>query len=102
VHVLADSRQRRFRAAPSSELALLGGALALAAGGIGIVSAALARQRRASGDERAPIGENRLSTPDASGRPELPDEPLGVPAEEAAGNGEVELPGFPRIDPTHG
>jgi hypothetical protein len=34
--------------------------------------------------------------------PEVPDTPLGVPADAAANDGPVELPGFPRTDPTHG
>lgn len=85
---------RRTRAAAISEIGLLGGSAALAIGGIGLVSAAFARQRR---PEQEPD-----PAPQPSGEPELPDEPMGVPADEASKNGDVELPGFPRNDPTHG
>jgi hypothetical protein len=94
VHGGAEIHGRRDHVMASSELALLSGAVALAIGGIGIVSAARARQRRA--------GEAPPSAPESSGKPELPDDPMGVPAQGSSGNGEVELPGFPRTDPTHG
>jgi hypothetical protein len=101
VRAVAESRRHRAAARSSSEFVLLGGAFALAASGIGIVSVALARQRRA-GEGVDGAGSHDDSVTAGAGRPELPDEPLGVPADGPSGNGEVELPGFPRIDPTHG
>jgi hypothetical protein len=75
-------------------MGLLSASVALAIGGIGIVSAAVRRQR--------PADERRGPTSERSGDPELPDEPMGVPAKESSDNGDIELPGFPRNDPTHG
>jgi hypothetical protein len=77
-----------------AELWLLTVSVALAIGGAGIVSAAVRRQR--------PADERRDPASEPSGEPELPDEPMGVPAEESSDNGDIELPGFPRNDPTHG
>jgi hypothetical protein len=94
MRVLAETSDRRGRAQIVAEMGLLSTSIALAIGGIGIVSAAVRRQRPA-GDRSDPPSE-------PSGDPELPDEPMGVPAEESSDNGDVELPGFPRTDPTHG
>jgi hypothetical protein len=73
--------------------ALLGGSIAAAAAGIGLVLALRHQRRNASGD---------ASWDGRSGGPEVPDMPLGVPAEQRSGTGAVELPGFPRSDPTQG
>jgi hypothetical protein len=88
--------QNRDPSAPGivAEMWLLSASVALAIGGIGIVSAAARRQR--------PAEERREPTSEPSGEPELPDEPMGVPAEGSSDNGDIELPGFPRNDPTHG
>jgi hypothetical protein len=92
--LLAENRDLDARAGIVAEMWLLSASVALAVGGIGIVSAALRRQR--------PNDERRAPAPEPSGEPELPDEPMGVPAEESSENGDIELPGFPRNDPTHG
>ena len=94
MQVLAETTDRREHAAIAAELALLSASIALAIGGVGIVSAAFRRRR--------PAAERPEEPSEPSGEPELPDEPLGVPAEESSDNGDVELPGFPRNDPTHG
>lgn len=88
-------RVRGDTPAASAELALLSGAVALAIAGFGVISAVRARHRR--GYQAGPMAA------ESSGKPELPDDPMGVPAQGGTpGNGEVELPGFPRTDPTHG
>jgi hypothetical protein len=94
MRVVAETRNRRARLGIAPEIALLSSSFALAIGGIGIVSAALRRQRPADKRSNPP--------PETSGEPELPDEPMGVPAEESSNDDDVELPGFPRTDPTHG
>jgi hypothetical protein len=92
--VVAETRDRRPYAGIVAELGLLSASVALAIGGIGIVSAAVRRQQ--------PAGERPEPPSEPSGEPELPDEPMGVPAEGSSDNGDIELPGFPRNDPTHG
>jgi hypothetical protein len=92
--VLAENRDPSARAGIVAEMWLLSVSVALAVGGIGIISAAARRQR--------PADEPRVPSSEPSGEPELPDEPMGVPAEESSDNGDIELPGFPRNDPTHG
>jgi hypothetical protein len=92
--VPTQNRDSSARAGILAELRLLSVSVALAIGGVGIVSAAVRRRR--------PADEHRDPTPEPSGEPEVPDEPMGVPAEESSDNGDIELPGFPRNDPTHG
>jgi hypothetical protein len=94
MRVLAENRDPTARAGIVAETWLLSASVALAIGGVGIVSAAFRRKR--------PTDERRDPESEPSGEPELPDEPLGVPAEESSDNGDIELPGFPRNDPTHG
>jgi hypothetical protein len=94
MRVLAHTPDRRANAQIVAELGLLSASIALAVGGVGIVSGAVRRQR-AGGERPEPSAE-------PSGEPELPDEPMGVPAQESSDNGDIELPGFPRTDPTHG
>jgi hypothetical protein len=94
MRVLAETPDRRANAGIVAELGLLSASVALAIGGVGIVSAAVRRQR--------PDAERPEPPSEHSGDPELPDEPMGVPAEESSDNGDIELPGFPRNDPTHG
>jgi hypothetical protein len=94
VGVLTDTRDRNARAEILAELWLMSASVALAIGGIGLVSGAVRRQR--------PADERRDPASEPSGEPELPDEPMGVPADESSDNGDIELPGFPRNDPTHG
>ena len=69
----------------------------MAAAGFGAISAAI---RKARPDRADPTPDD--SPAPSGGEPELPDEPLGVPADEPAGDEDVELPGFPRSDPSHG
>ena len=85
--------RRRLRG--GSEFVLLSGSVALAAAGFGALSAAARRGAEPDPGEQPPKRNQ-------GGEPEVPDEPLGVPAEDAPRNGEVELPGFPRSDPSHG
>jgi hypothetical protein len=94
MRVLPETPDRRANAGIVAEVGLLGASIALAIGGVGIVGAAIRRQR--------PGGERPEPASEPSGDPELPDEPMGVPAEESSDNGDIELPGFPRTDPTHG
>jgi hypothetical protein len=94
MRVHADIQDRRPYAGIVAEMGLLSASVVLAIGGIGIVSAAVRRQR--------PADERPEPSSEPSGDPELPDEPMGVPAEESSDNGDIELPGFPRNDPTHG
>ena len=94
MRVLVETPDRRSDAGIVVEMGLLCASVALAIGGIGIVSAAARRQR--------PADERSEPSSEPSGEPELPDDPMGVPAEESSDNGDVELPGFPRNDPTHG
>ena len=88
------SRDSSPRAGILAELRLLSVSVGLAIGGVGIVNAAVRRGR--------PANERRDPAPEPSGEPEVPDEPMGVPAEESSDNDDIELPGFPRNDPTHG
>lgn len=66
----------------------------------------------APGDEARPdairrddqeVREERLRASERdAGAPEIDDVPLGVPADEDGAEGDIELPGFPRDDPSHG